>query len=54
MGKGRSFELEFMAQKLQGSLLDGLITLSKSDRQFSTDRINNGKHFPTNMTADIP
>ncbi|MEO4719120.1 TonB-dependent receptor, partial [Phocaeicola vulgatus] len=47
MGKGRSFGVEFMAQKTAG-LLTGWInyTLSKSDRQFSTDGINNGKHFP--------
>lgn len=47
MGKGRSFGVEFMAQKTAG-LLTGWInyTLSKSDRQFSTDGINNGKRFP--------
>ena len=47
MGKERSFGVEFMAQKTAG-LLTGWInyTLSKSDRQFSTDGINNGKHFP--------
>lgn len=47
MGKGRSFGVEFMAQKTAGHLTGWInYTLSKSDRQFSTDGINNGKRFP--------
>lgn len=47
MGKGRSFGVEFMAQKTAGHLTGWInYTLSKSDRQFSTNGINNGKRFP--------
>lgn len=47
MGKGRSFGVELMAQKTAGRLTGWVnYTLSKSDRQFSADGINNGKRFP--------
>lgn len=47
MGKGRSFGIELMAQKTAGRLTGWInYTLSKSDRQFATGGINNGKRFP--------
>lgn len=55
MGKGRSFGVEFMAQKLQGSLLDGLITpypnLTGNSVRTGSIMVNISL---TNMTADIP
>lgn len=47
MGKGRSFGIEFMAQKIVGNTTGWLAyTWAKSDRKFAEDGINNGKRFP--------
>lgn len=47
MGKGRSFGIELMAEKTAGRLTGWInYTLSKSDRKFATNGINNGKRFP--------
>lgn len=47
MGKGRSFGLEFMAQKTLGNTTGWFsYALAKSDRKFSKGGINNGERFP--------
>jgi len=47
MGKGRAFGIEFMAQKTLGKTTGWIAyALSKSDRKFSKDGINEGKRFP--------
>ena len=47
MGKGRSFGIEFLAQRTVGKTT-GLIgyTLAKSDRKFAKGGINDGNRFP--------
>lgn len=52
MGEGRSFGLELMAQKTLGKTTGWLAyTLSKTDHRFKNGTINQGRWFPTNMTA---
>ena len=47
MGKGRSFGLEFLAQKVVGKTTGWIgYTLAKSDRQFQKGGINDGIRFP--------
>lgn len=47
MGKGRSFGVEFMAQRTIGKTTGWFnYTLAKSDRKFSKGGINNGERFP--------
>jgi outer membrane receptor protein involved in Fe transport len=47
MGKGRSYGIEFMAQKKVGNDTGWITyTLSKSDRKFSEGGINAGERFP--------
>lgn len=47
MGKGRSYGLEFLCQKVIGKLTGMLsYTISKSDRIFPDGSVNNGKRFP--------
>nr|WP_239063770.1 TonB-dependent receptor [Bacteroides sp. 51] len=47
MGKGRSFGVEFMAQRTVGKTTGWLnYTLAKSDRKFAKGGINNGERFP--------
>lgn len=47
MGKGRASGIELMAQKTIGKTTGWLsYSLSKSDRKFSKDGINEGKRFP--------
>lgn len=47
MGKGRSFGIEFMAQRTLGKTTGWIsYTLAKSDRIFTKGGINNGKRFP--------
>ena len=47
MGKGRSFGVEFLAQRTIGNTMGWIgYTLAKSDRQFSKGGINGGERFP--------
>ncbi|MDL2305794.1 TonB-dependent receptor [Bacteroides sp. OttesenSCG-928-D19] len=47
MGNGRSFGVEFMAQRTVGNTTGWLAyTLAKSDRKFAKGGINNGERFP--------
>lgn len=47
MGKGRSFGIEFMAQRTVGRTTGWIsYALSKSDRKFAKGGINNGERFP--------
>ena len=47
MGKGRSFGVEFMAQRMVGNTTGWVnYTLAKSDRKFAKGGINNGERFP--------
>lgn len=47
MGKGRSYGIEFMAQKQVGNTTGWIsYAIAKSDRQFKDGSINDGKRFP--------
>lgn len=47
MGKGRSYGIEFLAQKTVGKSTGWIgYTLARSERQFSKNGINSGKIFP--------
>jgi hypothetical protein len=54
MGKGRSFGLEFLAQKVEGRTTGWIgYTLAKSDRQFKKGELMMVSVFLINMIEDI-